>query len=73
MSRKAENCEGCSAKVHLRPKPLTLLSLFGFPGIYGYFFGGPYNKNCNVLGPILGSSCLGKLPFMGYSYTRFRA
>ena len=30
---------------------------------YGYHFGGPYNKDYSILGFILGSPYLGKLPF----------
>ena len=29
---------------------------------YGYLSGGPYNKDYNILGSILGSPYLGKLP-----------
>ena len=31
---------------------------------YGYHFGGPYNKDCSILGSILGSPHFGKLPNM---------
>ena len=34
----------------------------GFPKIRGYPFKGPYNKDYNVLGSILGSPYFGKLP-----------
>ena len=33
----------------------------GFPKIRGTLFGGSHNKDCNILGSILGSPCLGKL------------
>ena len=29
----------------------------------GTFYGGPYSKDYSILGSILGSPCLGKLPF----------
>ena len=38
----------------------------GFPN-KGYLFGGPYNKDCSILGSILGSPHFGKLPYM-YMY-----
>ena len=34
----------------------------GFSKISGAFWGGPYNKDNNILGSILGSPYLGKLP-----------
>ena len=33
------------------------------PKIRGTFFGGPYSKDYSILGSILGSPYLGKLPF----------
>ena len=33
---------------------------------YGYLFGGPHNKDYRILGSILGSSFLGKLPSAGH-------
>ena len=33
---------------------------------YGYHFGGPYNKDYGILGSILGSPYVGKLPYEGY-------
>ena len=34
----------------------------GFPEFRGTFYGGPNNKDCSLLGSILASPCLGKLP-----------
>ena len=31
---------------------------------WGYPFGGPYNKDSNILGSILGSPYVGKLPYL---------
>ena len=31
----------------------------------GYLFGGPHNKDYSILGSILGSLYLGKLPYVG--------
>ena len=36
--------------------------LCGFPDIWGYFVGGPYNKDYHILVSILGSPYSGKLP-----------
>ena len=36
--------------------------MWGFPKIRGTFFGGPHNKDYNILGSILGSTYFGKLP-----------
>ena len=33
----------------------------GFPK-FCIFLGGPYNKDCNILGSMLGSPCIGKVP-----------
>ena len=35
---------------------------WGFPEIRGTLFGGPYNKDYNIFGSILGSPDFGKLP-----------
>ena len=32
---------------------------------WGYFFGGPYNKDYSILGSILGYPNFGKLPYRG--------
>ena len=37
---------------------------WGFPEIRGTLFRGPYNKDYNILGSILGSTYFGKLPNM---------
>ena len=36
----------------------------GFPKIWGYFLGGPHNKDCSIWGSILESPYLGIVPFM---------
>ena len=36
----------------------------GAPEIMGAFFVGPPNKDCSILGSILGSPYLGKLPYV---------
>ena len=33
---------------------------------YGYHFRGPHNKDYSILGSILGSPYLGKLPYVGF-------
>ena len=43
--------------------------MWGFPKIRGTILGGPYNKDCNILGSVLGSPYLGKLPCGGASET----
>ena len=42
--------------------PKTLNPKWGFPKIRGTLFGDPYNKDYNILGSILGSPYLRKLP-----------
>ena len=51
-----------------------LAKIWGFPKIRGYHFGGPHNKDYNILGSILGSPNVGKLPFglHGISLSGFR-
>ena len=39
-------------------------SIWEFPKIRGYHFGGPHNKDYSILGPILGSPYFGKLPYL---------
>ena len=39
-----------------------VVKIRGFPKLGVPFLGGPYNKDCNVLGSILGSPYNGKLP-----------
>ena len=39
-----------------------MYATWGFLKIGGYPFGGPHNKDYNILGSILGSHYLGKLP-----------
>ena len=39
------------------------LSIWQFPKIWSTIFRGPNNKDYNILGSILGSPYLGKLPF----------
>ena len=43
------------------PKRL-LKNMWGFPKIRGTLLGVPYNKDYSILGSILGSPYLGKLP-----------
>ena len=43
-----------------------VLPIWGFPKIKGTLFGGPNNKDYNILGSILGSPYFGKLPFRVY-------
>ena len=38
------------------------IGIYGVSPNWGYLFGGPYNKDCSVLGSILGSPYFGKLP-----------
>ena len=38
----------------------------GFPKVEGYPFGGPNNKDYSILGSILGSPHLGKLPYKAH-------
>ena len=40
---------------------LHSLLLEGFPN-FGYRFGGPHNKDCSIVGSIIGSPYFGKLP-----------
>ena len=48
-------------------KPCFEIVLHGsFPKL-GYHFGGPYNKDYNILGSILGSPYFGKLPHCSHS------
>ena len=37
---------------------------YGGLGFRGYFFGGPYKTEVNILGSILGSPHFGKLPYL---------
>ena len=39
------------------------MSIWGFPKIRGTLFGGPYNKDYNIWGSILGYPYFGKLPY----------
>ena len=39
-------------------------TILGFPKIRVTFLAGPHNKDHNILGSILGSPHLGKLPFL---------
>ena len=39
---------------------------------YGYHVGGPYNKDCSILGSILGSPYFGKLPYSRGFYVCLR-
>ena len=41
-----------------------LRDIWEFPKIRGTFSGGPYNKDYSILGSILGSPYLGKLPYI---------
>ena len=43
--------------------PTFEISHMGVSQNYGYPFGGPYNKDYSILGSILGSPYLGKLPY----------
>ena len=45
-----------------RAKP-NMTPIWGFPKVRGTFFGGPHNKDYSILGSILGSPLLGKLPY----------
>ena len=47
----------------LYEKAPALESIWGFPKIGGYLFGDPHNKDCSILGSIVGSPYSGKLPF----------
>ena len=38
--------------------------MLGFPKIMGTILGDPHNKDSSILGSILGSPCLGKLPYI---------
>ena len=40
----------------------------GFPKLGGYLFGGPHNKDYSILGAMLGSPYLWKLPYMLEAY-----
>ena len=40
----------------------TYTYTWGFPKIRGTFLGGPYSQDYSILGSILGSPFLGKLP-----------
>ena len=51
--------------------------IWGFPEIRSTLLGGPYNKDYSILGSILGSPYLGKLPYKRYrgwsrAYVRMR-
>ena len=46
------------------PVRMSSNQIWGFPKIRGTLFGGPYNKDYSVLGSILGSPYLGKLPYI---------
>ena len=56
-----------SAGVDPRMSPYKCLGFrysWGFPKIRGTLFESPNNKDCNILGSILGSPYFGKLPFI---------
>ena len=55
LRRSLESCGNLQT-----PSPCPYI--WGFPKIRGYFFGGPHNKCYSILGSILGSPYLGKLP-----------
>ena len=44
----------------------------GFPEDMGNFFGVPIRLTCSILGSILGSSYLGKLPYDFHEHSNFR-
>ena len=46
----------------------TPRDMWGFPKISGTIFGGPNNKDCSILGSILGSPYLQKLPCRDCKY-----
>ena len=57
--------------------PWLVLAIWGFPIIMDTFLGGSYNKDCSVLGSILGSPYFGKLPYLlkeppGLSHSIYR-
>ena len=50
---------------------IYIRNIWGIPKIMGTFFGGPY-KGYSILGFILGSPYLGKLPFFIYIYIKHK-
>ena len=44
-------------------RPIHVADIWGFPKTKGYHFEGPKNKDYSILGSILGSPYLGKLPY----------
>ena len=44
-------------------KYMMIRYIWNFPK-FGHLFGGPYIKDCNALGLILGSAYFGKLPYL---------
>ena len=38
--------------------------------MFGFLFAGPYNKDCSMFGPLVGSPCFGKLQFVEPASTR---
>ena len=48
---------------------LIVFPIWEFPKIRGTIFGGPYNKDYNILGSVFGSPYLGKLPYDLFFFT----